>query len=332
MVPGRCFGTAGKSSSLFGTALFGADGAAVGGGISYGLALSLDGIGSGLFALGAGGNAGTEITLSQSGNVITGSVGADAYFTISIVPATGAVTFTQSRNIWHPTPGATHDEAATLTLNGVGEFLRITQAVTDGDGDTHTTFRELGTGVFVIEDAGPTLNVTKADDTAILLTTQDAETIGAGVSDSATSTANFNGAFALASSDYGSDGAGTAPALVYALAITGTPDLSGLVDSGLDSNGVQINLYDVGGVIVGSTALVAPAAATAASVVFSISVATDGVVTLTQFAEIDHAVEGTTTSPFDDQFADFRPQSCHTDSLRHDHGSRWRQLHRQRNN
>jgi hypothetical protein len=70
---------------------------------------------SGLFALDAadisGGDGdgigqGAEITLSQVGNTITGSAGGTDYFTISIDPATGVVTFTQLSPIWHPTPGA----------------------------------------------------------------------------------------------------------------------------------------------------------------------------------------------------------------------------------
>ena len=61
--------------------------------------------------------------------------------------------------------------------------------------------------------------------------------------------------------------------------------------SGLNSNGVPINLYNVGGVIVGSTAPVAPATATDPSVVFSIAVDSAGLVTLTQYAEIDHLPE-----------------------------------------
>ena len=133
-------------------------------------------------------------------------------------------------------------------------------------------------------------------ETGVLLTTQDADTIGA-ASDTAVSTGNFGGVFSIASSAFGADGAGTTPVLGYTLSLA----VASGSDSGFDSNGVQVNLYDVGGVIVGATSV--PATATAASVVFSLAVDSSGVVTLTQRQEIDHALESTTTAPFDDQFA-----------------------------
>ncbi|HEX6603527.1 MAG TPA: cadherin-like domain-containing protein, partial [Sphingomicrobium sp.] len=74
-------------------------------------------------------------------------------------------------------------------------------------------------------------------------------------------------------------------------------------NSGLTSHGLAINLFEVNGVVYGTTAGVAPADATTAGVVFSLSVSATGVVTLTQYQQVDHAVEGVTTSPFDDQFA-----------------------------
>ena len=43
---------------------------------------------------------GAPIVLNDAGTVITGSVGVTTYFTITLNPATGDVTFTQS-NIWH---------------------------------------------------------------------------------------------------------------------------------------------------------------------------------------------------------------------------------------
>ena len=72
-------------------------------------------------------------------------------------------------------------------------------------------------------------------------------------------------------------------------------------DSGHDSNGVQINLFNVSGVIYGSTT--ANIGDAIANAVFSISVASNGVVTLTQFREIDHAGPGEAGGPFDDQLA-----------------------------
>ena len=80
----------------------------------------------------------------------------------------------------------------------------------------------------------------------------------------------------------------------YALSTTGGA-------SGLFSHGLAINLYNVGGVIVGSTSATAPATATDASVVFSVSTDSSGVVTLTQYQQIDHTADPSPTgAPFTD--------------------------------
>ena len=78
---------------------------------------------SGLFALDAadttladldGFGQGAQIVLNQAGNVITGSAGGTDYFTITLNPATGQLTFTQLNNIWHAST-ASDDDTATLT-------------------------------------------------------------------------------------------------------------------------------------------------------------------------------------------------------------------------
>ncbi len=136
------------------------------GSVSYALALSADGVGSGLFALEPGDTSdtdtdgigqGEEITLSQSGDTITGSVGGTDYFTIAINPGTGVVTFTQINNIWHGDT-ADHDDTETLTVDGEGEFLKVVQTVTDADGDTATAELDLSAGVFKIQDDGPSID------------------------------------------------------------------------------------------------------------------------------------------------------------------------------
>ncbi len=130
----------------------------------YSLVLSANGIGSGLFALdptdktagdGDGVGKGAEITLSQVGNVITGSAGGTDYFTITINPATGVVTFTQLNNIWHANT-ASDDDTSTLTTPAAAN-VQVVQTVTDSDGDTDTAAINVGAGVFQIEDDGPTM-------------------------------------------------------------------------------------------------------------------------------------------------------------------------------
>src|SRR5690606_32382312 len=94
---------------------------------------------------------------------------------------------------------------------------------------------------------------------------------------------------------------GTAPSLSYALSLAGAPG----ADSNLDSNGASIFLYDINGVIVGSTAT-DQAGVTAGNTIFEISVdAATGVVTLTQHAEIDHTSldPSPTGTPFEDHAA-----------------------------
>lgn len=222
---------------------------------------------------------------------VGGSGGAVA-FTVSVNTTSGAVTVTQNLAVEHLTGGASHDEdSSPLTAGAL--TLRVT--ATDFDGDTDTANVDLGS-IIRFEDDGPTINVTKGDDAAVVLATQDAETIG-GASDSAASTANFAGVFGLTSAG-GADGAAT-PTLSYALTLA----VAAGTNSGLTIGGTAIKLYSVGGVIVGSTALSAPATATDASVVFSLGVNGGGVVTLTQYQQIDHPI-GTDPTATEAPFAD----------------------------
>ena len=72
--------------------------------------------------------------------------------------------------------------------------------------------------VDIIDDV-PAINVAKGTETGVLLTTQDAQTIGV-LNDTDVSTANFSGVFTIGSSSYGADGAGTTTALGYTLNLT----------------------------------------------------------------------------------------------------------------
>ena len=284
---------------------FGADGPGTAPVLNYALSLTVsEGTPSGLASNGA------TIRLYINGNVITGSTAGseggvnsgNTIFTIA-VNGSGVVTLTQFAEIDHANNGDTsapYDDQFAVLNTGL---VRLTASATitdqEGDSATDSAFIDLGGNIRFADD-GPSVNVTATNEASVVLTTQDAETDGVPTSqDTATSAANFSGVFAIASQSFGADGPGTAPVLGYALSLT----VAEGADSGFDSNGVQINLYTVGGVIVGSTALVAPATATDPSVAFSIAVNGSGVVTLTQFAEIDHANNGDTSAPYDDQFA-----------------------------
>ena len=77
------------------------------------------------------------------------------------------------------------------------------------------------------------------------------------------------------------------------------------VDSNLDSHGASIFLHEIGGVITGSTEALT-ANVNAGNTIFSIAVSGTGVVTLTQFAQIDHPIADDptpTATPFEDQLA-----------------------------
>ncbi|WP_157861004.1 DUF5801 repeats-in-toxin domain-containing protein, partial [Bradyrhizobium viridifuturi] len=100
-------------------------------------------------------------------------------------------------------------------------------------------------------------------------------------------TEDFSGAFTIGNTNlYGADGAG-ATTINYTLGFhTGVADG---VDSGLTHGGSTIYLYDVGGVITGSTSTTA-GGINAGNTAFTLSVdLTTGIVTLTQLESIDHS-------------------------------------------
>ncbi|QSR41523.1 cadherin-like domain-containing protein [Aeromonas dhakensis] len=249
---------------------FGADGA---GSIGYSLALSGSNVASGLYAVDplAANGQGAAILLNQVGNVITGSAGGVDYFTLTINPTSGEVTLALLDNVWHGDSSNADDSVALTVGQGV---LTLVQTVTDADGDRASAAVDLGANsVFRFEDDGPSVTINAVADGGITLTTQDAQTIGAA---SDTATGSFAAAFlAAAVPNYGADGAGTTTVSGYSLSVTDS-------NSGLTSNGLAITLTKVGNDIVGSTT---------DGEVFRISVASNGTVTLTQSAELDHLPE-----------------------------------------
>ncbi|WP_236660484.1 retention module-containing protein [Aeromonas dhakensis] len=249
---------------------FGADGA---GSIGYSLALSGSNVASGLYAVDplAANGQGAAILLNQVGNVITGSAGGVDYFTLTINPTSGEVTLALLDNVWHGDTSNADDSVALTVGQGV---LTLVQTVTDADGDRASAAVDLGANsVFRFEDDGPSVTINAVADGGITLTTQDAQTIGAA---SDTATGSFAAAFlAAAVPNYGADGPGTTTVSGYSLSVTDS-------NSGLTSNGLAITLTKVGNDIVGSTT---------DGEVFRISVASNGTVTLTQSAELDHLPE-----------------------------------------
>ena len=134
---------------------FGADGPE-GEGVNYALSLGGESIESGIFALGENGQPGEQIMLSLdgSGSIIGTTEGSSPYFRISVDAETGKVTFAQYQNVFHP-DADNHDDAVSLDLLQ-GSILLIATA-TDGDGDSASASLDLSSGIFVIEDDGPSV-------------------------------------------------------------------------------------------------------------------------------------------------------------------------------
>ncbi|HKS19362.1 MAG TPA: DUF5801 repeats-in-toxin domain-containing protein, partial [Bradyrhizobium sp.] len=240
---------------------------------------------------------GETVDLSGSGSQIFGTthLSGQTVFVAS-VDANGIVKLDQQRAVMHA-DGSDPDDATSLSA---ANLVTLTATITDHDNDSSSYSIDIGQSL-IFKDDGPSIDVTAGVDTGLQLTTHDALTIGP-ASDTAFSTANFSGLFQIASQSFGADGAGTAPVLSYTLSL-----VTAGANSHLASQGHDIFLYDVGGVIVGSTALGAPATVTDASVVFSLSVNSSGVVTLTQYQQIDHPIASDphpTDAPFNDQFAE----------------------------
>ncbi|MBF7731595.1 retention module-containing protein, partial [Pseudomonas sp. N040] len=247
------------------TPTFGADG----GTIAY--SLEINTLESGLVDVATG----DPIELHLVDGVIEGWVNNDpdmVAFTLE-VNASGDVSLTQLRAIQHPDPDS--DDEPVFVAGGV---IRLVATVSDGDGDVASDGLDLG-GFLVFRDDGPSVSVGEVDASAITLTTQDAQTIGAEVSDS--DSASFAAAMlAAVTPTYGADGAGSTVLSGYTLTID-----QAVTD--LTSDGKAISLSMDGNDVVGSTE---------DGAVFRISVDETGEVTLTQYAELDHLPESLDTS------------------------------------
>jgi large repetitive protein len=217
---------------------------------------------------------GLAITVAMDGNDVVGSTAAGAIFRIS-VDANGTVTLTQYAQLDHlPEDLDASNDNASITLAAGLVTLSATATTSDFDNDQAkaTMSADLGGNIAFVDDA-PSVSAAAVADGGIVLTTQDAQTIGA-ASDTASS--SFAAAFlAAAASTYGADGAGSISISGYALTVVNA-------NSGLTSGGLAITLAIDGSDVVGSTS---------GGAIFRISVDGDGTVTLTQYAQLDHLPE-----------------------------------------
>ncbi|MFM5617558.1 DUF5801 repeats-in-toxin domain-containing protein, partial [Aeromonas veronii] len=242
-------------------AAFGADGK---GSIGYSLALTGSNVASGLYAVDpqAANGQGAAIVLNQAGNVITGSVGAVNYFTLTIDPTTGEVTLALLDNVWHGDTASADDSVVLSVDEGV---LTLVQTVTDADGDRASASVDLGANdVFRFEDDGPSISAGSAANDSLQV-------------DESNLSLNASTSFAsLFTSSFGADGAGT---LVYSLNVSAAGADSGLNDT---ATGQDILLYLESGSVVGRVG------GSSGSVAFTLSVNSSGEVTLDQERAIAH--------------------------------------------
>ena len=291
---------------------FGADGAAAGDDATvYSLELSGANVPSGLYAVDASAplGQGAQIVLNQLGNVITGSAGGVAYFTLTIDPVSGEVTLDLLDNIWHDDT-ADADDSEVLSLGD--DVLLLTQTVTDGDGDSDSVSIDLGAaGVFSFEDDGPVADIkivsgvrvvhdeSQGLQNATATPTPPRDANDNDVRDIATlfsSVTNKGGDLlpegyaqsseplvSTAGSDSGQDQEGATSVLSLAV-VGGNGVASGLMTTAGYAINLSVENYLVVGRVVGG-----PDAGKAA---FAIAIGDDGTVSVAQYVSLQHPISG----------------------------------------
>ncbi|WP_256580549.1 DUF5801 repeats-in-toxin domain-containing protein, partial [Pseudomonas sp. Irchel s3h14] len=239
---------------------------------NFSSAFGADGAGTLTYALGVVAGAsgltdtatGQAVNLSLNGTVVEGRTATsnELVFTVSVA-ANGNVTLDQIRAVVHPDAN-NPDDSKSLSADNL---VTLTATKTDGDGDSAQATLNIGSNL-VFKDDGPSISTTGAEPTL----TVDETILGTNATQSFA--ANFSSAF-------GADGAGT---LTYALGVVA--GASGLVDT---ATGEAVNLSLNAGVVEGHTA-------TSNLLVFTVSVAANGNVTLDQIRAVVHP---NTTNPDD---------------------------------
>ncbi|WP_223518168.1 DUF5801 repeats-in-toxin domain-containing protein [Pseudomonas sp. BF-R-21] len=235
-------------------------------------AFGADGAGTLTYALGVVAGAsgltdtatGHAVNLSLNGTVVEGRTATSdlLVFTVSVA-ANGSVTLDQLRAVVHSNT-TNPDDSTSLTADNL---VTLTATKTDGDGDSAQATLNIGQNL-VFKDDGPSISTTGVEPTL----TVDETVLDANATQSFA--ANFTSAF-------GADGAGT---LTYALGVVA--GASGLTDT---ATGHAVNLSLNGTVVEGRTA-------TSDLLVFTVSVAANGDVTLDQLRAVVHS---NTTNPDD---------------------------------
>ncbi|MBK8159589.1 MAG: VWA domain-containing protein [Rhodospirillaceae bacterium] len=230
------------------TANGGTDGTAS---VAYALGVKSAGVDSGLVDVATG----QSVLLSMNGSTVEGkTAGGLVVFTVTVDGA-GNVTLNQIRAVTHPDT-SNHDDSKTLTA---ADLVTLTTTITDKDGDTSSVAANIGT-TLNFEDDGPTISLSGTEN---ILTVDESNLAN-------NATLGFASAF---TGDFKADGAGT---VTYALAVT--PGASGIVDV---ATGEAVNLVLNGTTVEGRTA-------TTNQLVFTVTVAANGDVTLDQVRAVVH--------------------------------------------
>lgn len=265
------------------TTSFGTDGGATGS-PTYALGISASGAATDLYETSSGHRVflflNNGVVEGREGTTALDAVGGDIVFEVS-VDSSGVVKLDQKSAVIHD-DDEDPDESGSPAQLGDAELITLTATVTDKDNDEQSLTIDIG-DLLNFEDDGPSITLATPTDT-VVLNTQDGDTEGA---DTDSATLDFSGAFSVSTSSYGNDGAGDTT-WSYALSVDAA-------DSALKSHGNTIYLYLVGGVVIGSTAALV-GDITAENKVFDVSVSAAGVVTLRQYAQVDHELPGATSN------------------------------------
>ena len=292
---GLALGQANSGSAIVdANAVFGADGPADSGSLTYALSITSTNPGVTL-------TDGTTITMQLVGGVIVGVVDAglfagQAAFAIAIDPTTGVVTVEQYLSLDHPVNPDPNDPL------GLGEnTVAVTVTATDGDGDSVTSNGVDISDQITFLDDGPTIDpalnaeaeVTVDESLPSTAPTIDTGAIAKGddpdlLGGLALGFGTSGEAVVDAAAVFGADGPQSEGGLTYALSILGVNSDVTLTD------GTAINLQLVGGVIVGVVA----AGTFVGQAAFAIAIdPTTGVVTVEQYLSLDHPLNPDPNDP-----------------------------------
>ncbi|MCF7717050.1 VWA domain-containing protein, partial [Aeromonas jandaei] len=267
-------------SGLFNAPLYGTDGA---GSVQYSLSATA-GARTGLWLAGQSGS-GSEIKLVAVANGYEGWTGGSTSGTKAfsvLIDSSGKVTVTQYAALEHGVDGSSasdHDDSVSLASAAA---IKVVQTVTDRDGDSTTATSASGLDI-AFKDDGPSASAKAAASAGATLD----ETGGFDAVDISSSAISglFNAPV------YGADGAGS---VQYSLSATAGAR-TGLWLAGQSGSGSEIKLVAVANGYEGWTG-----GNTSGTKAFSVLIDSSGKVTVTQYAALEHGVDGSSASDHDD--------------------------------